>query len=95
MVVWLGSWTVSWKAVGSIPITHSGIFQSKVGSYPEWARYGPNGKSEVTWSDLIHFTDVPVRVLLGRERWCPHLHYMCLLILGLVDAGYHKKKKKF
>ena len=67
MVLWLRSRTVSWKAVGSIPISHSGIFQPKVGSYPERACYGPNGKTEATQSSLIHFTDAPVRVLLGRE----------------------------
>ena len=51
-----------------IPISHSGILQPKVDSYPEWACYGPNGKTEATQSSLIHFTDVPVRVLLRRER---------------------------
>ena len=55
-------------AVGSIPINHSGIFQPKVGSYPEWACYGPNGKTEATQSNLIHFMDAPVRVQLRKER---------------------------
>ena len=39
---------MSWKAVGSIPITHSGIFQPNVGSYPEWACYRPDGKTSHT-----------------------------------------------
>ena len=40
----------------------------KVGSYSEWACYGPNGKTEATQSSLIHFTDAPMRVKLRRER---------------------------
>ena len=59
---------MSWKTLGSIPIGHSGIFQPEVGSYPEWACYGPSGKTEATQSSLIHLTDALVRVLLGREK---------------------------
>ena len=83
--------------MGSIPISHSGIFQPKVGSYPEWACYGPNGKTEATQSRFIHFTDAPVRVLLGREKekYCPDLHYRCLLFPGLVDARISPKKRFF
>ena len=44
------------------PSVTVGFFQPKVGSYPEWACYGPNGKTEATQSSLIRFTDAPVRV---------------------------------
>ena len=85
------------RTVGSIPISHSGIFQPKVGSYPEWACYGPNGKTAATQLSLIHFMDALVRVLLGRERkrCCPDQYYRCLLFPGLVDAMISPKKRSF
>ena len=92
MVQWLGSRAVSWKAVGLIPISHSGIFQPKVGSYPEWACYGPNGKTEATQSSLILFTDALGRVLFRRERGgAPTYTTGACCSRAWLTPGYHQR----
>nr|KAG5707629.1 hypothetical protein BaRGS_031011 [Batillaria attramentaria] len=58
VVWWLALRTMDRDTRVRIPAEASGIFPTKVGSYPERVRYGPNREAVATQPRFTHFTGV-------------------------------------